>query len=127
MLARESDLPGVLSSMRSLEERFNTQWQYPWVLLNEVAFSDEFKACAHSRALLSDLTDRVVRRNVTSAINGTVSFGVIPHEHWFQPEWIDEERAREGRERLKDQPYGGAHTVAIITARRLRAVSDSVS
>jgi hypothetical protein len=52
----------------------------------------------------------LARRKVTSAINGTVSFGVIPHEHWFQPEWIDEERAREGRERLKDEPYGGTRT-----------------
>lgn len=41
--------------------------------------------------------------------NAPVSFGVIPHEHWFQPDWIDEERAREGRDRLVRQNiiYGG--------------------
>jgi alpha 1,2-mannosyltransferase len=38
-----------------------------------------------------------------------VSFGLIPGDHWFQPDWIDENRAREGRDRLVRQNiiYGG--------------------
>lgn len=79
MLARNSDIKGVESSMRSLEERFNRKHNYPWVFLNEVPFTEDFKA-------------RV--RGMTSA---DVQFGLVPPEHWYQPEWIDEERAEKGR------------------------------
>ena len=38
-----------------------------------------------------------------------VSFGLIPKEHWFQPDWIDEDRATRGRLELMSQGiiYGG--------------------
>lgn len=38
-----------------------------------------------------------------------VSFGLIPHETWVQPPWIDEERARKGRDILIKEGviYGG--------------------
>jgi alpha 1,2-mannosyltransferase len=38
-----------------------------------------------------------------------VHFGVIPPEHWYQPDWIDEEKAQEGRMKLMQQNiiYGG--------------------
>ncbi|KAF9464716.1 glycosyltransferase family 15 protein [Collybia nuda] len=65
-----------------MEDRFNKQFKYPWVLLNEEPFTDEFKS------RVSVLTD------------APIFFGQIPHEHWFQPSWIDESRAREGRMRM---------------------------
>lgn len=43
MLARNSDLPGVLKGMHQVEARFNRQYGYPWVLLNDQPFTDEFK------------------------------------------------------------------------------------
>ena len=43
MLARNSELEGALSSVTQLEDRFNKRFGYPWVFLNEVPFSDEFK------------------------------------------------------------------------------------
>jgi len=42
-LCRNSDLAGVVSSIRQTEDRFNRHHQYPWVLLNEEPFTDEFK------------------------------------------------------------------------------------
>jgi alpha 1,2-mannosyltransferase len=55
-------------------------------------------------------------RNVSAATNASVSFGVIPPEHWYQPEWIDEDRAREGRKRLKNTLYGGEPSIrAVVT------------
>ncbi|KAL0576944.1 hypothetical protein V5O48_005051 [Marasmius crinis-equi] len=82
-LARNSDLDDVLSSMDQMETRFNKRFGYPWVFLNEVEFDEEFK------------------RRVTEATSAPVSFGLIPHDHWFQPDWIDEDRAREGREKMQ--------------------------
>lgn len=42
VLARNSEVGDVVSSMRQLEERFNHRFGYPWVFLNDVPFSEEF-------------------------------------------------------------------------------------
>jgi hypothetical protein len=91
MLARNSDLDGALRSVRDAEDRFNHRYGYPWVFLNEEPFSDDFK------------------RRITNIISGTVEFGLIPREHWYQPEWIDDERAVETRRKMKEDNiiYGG--------------------
>ena len=48
--------------------------------------------------------------------SSNVSYGVIPNEHWYQPEWIDEERASAGRNKLVSQNiiYGGRCVLAFI-------------
>ena len=79
MLARNSDIGGVEASMLSLENQFNKNYRYPWVFLNEVPFSEEFKA--HIRLLTQS----------------EVYFGVIPSEDWYQPEWINETHAELAR------------------------------
>ena len=48
----------------------------------QVPFTDEFKT-------------RV--RRVT---NASVEFGVIEHDHWFQPDWVNETLAAENRRRM---------------------------
>lgn len=53
MLARNSDIDGAVSSVRAVEDRFNAKFGYPWVFLNEVPFSDEFRRCALFTTLLS--------------------------------------------------------------------------
>lgn len=42
-LCRNNDLAGVVSSIRQMEDRFNRHYKYPWVLLNEEPFTDDFK------------------------------------------------------------------------------------
>jgi len=78
-LCRNNDLAGAVSSIQQMEDRFNRKYKYPWVLLNEEPFTEEFKE------RISVLTD------------APVSFGQIPHDHWYQPDWIDENKARSGR------------------------------
>lgn len=46
LLARNSDLEGVVESIRGMEDRFNKNFNYPWVLLNEEPFTEEFKRFA---------------------------------------------------------------------------------
>ncbi|KAI0367098.1 glycosyltransferase family 15 protein [Pilatotrama ljubarskyi] len=91
MLARNSELETAMGSVRELEERFNKRYGYPWVFLNEVPFTDEFK------------------RNMSNIIAGPVSFGRIPSEDWYQPKWIDEEKASAGRAQMEADGvvYGG--------------------
>lgn len=43
MLARNNEVETAANSVRELEDKFNKQFGYPWVFLNEVPFSDEFK------------------------------------------------------------------------------------
>ena len=45
MLARNSDVDNAVRSVRRLEDRFNKNFQYPWLFLNEEPFSDDFKTC----------------------------------------------------------------------------------
>ncbi|KAF8201824.1 glycosyltransferase family 15 protein [Pholiota molesta] len=84
-LCRNNDINGAVSSIQQMEDRFNKRHGYPWVLLNEEPFTDEFKM------RVSVLTD------------APIYFGQIQAEHWHQPSWIDEEKAIEGRLRMMAQ------------------------
>ena len=44
--ARNSDVDGVVSSMKQVEDRFNKRFRYPYVFLNEELFDENFKKCA---------------------------------------------------------------------------------
>ena len=50
-------------------------------------------------------------RRVSNVVQGPVEFGLIPHDHWFQPDWIDEEKATAGRNKMVEDNiiYGGKH------------------
>ena len=43
MLARNSDVDSAVHAVRSVEDRFNGNYNYPWVFLNEQPFSNDFK------------------------------------------------------------------------------------
>jgi len=89
MLARNSEIEGVVRSVRQVEDRFNKKFKYDWVFLNDEHFTDSFK------------------QRVQNLVSGVVKFGLIPAEHWEQPTWINETRAGEGREvmRAAGAPY----------------------
>ncbi|KAJ6556873.1 glycosyltransferase family 15 protein [Mycena vulgaris] len=67
-------------SMSEFEDKFNSKFGYPYVFLNEEPFSEIFK------------------QSVGTLTQNTIEFGLIPHEHWHQPDWIDEAKARAARE-----------------------------
>ncbi|KAF9467507.1 glycosyltransferase family 15 protein [Collybia nuda] len=92
ILARNSDVSGTVRSVREIEDRFNKNYGYPYVFLNEEPFSEEFKS----------------RVSVLSA--APMEFGHIPKDHWFQPDWIDEEKATKGRDQMVAENiiYGGS-------------------
>ena len=68
LLARNSDLNGIMMSMKQMgapvavtvlrvvteatvEDRFNKKFKYPYTFLNEEPFSDEFKECVCNACL----------------------------------------------------------------------------
>lgn len=64
---------------------------------------------------------------MSSAISGPVSFGLIPKEHWYQPDWIDEEKATAGRAQMEadNVVYGGEIFAAYLPWSPTHLFSDS--
>ncbi|ODV62844.1 glycosyltransferase family 15 protein [Ascoidea rubescens DSM 1968] len=82
-LARNSDVWGMVKSIRSVEDRFNRKFHYDWVFLNDEEFSEEF----------IDAT--------TAVCSGKTKYGVIPVEQWSFPSFINTEKVDKNRARLK--------------------------
>lgn len=84
-LARNSDLWEIVKSIRTVEDRFNRNYHYDWVFLNDKPFDAEFK-------------------RVTSAlISGKAYYGDIPQEHWSFPDFIDQDKAAKVREDMRER------------------------
>lgn len=89
-LVRNEELDELLSSIGYVERKFNHQFHYPWVFMNEVEFTEDFK------------------EKVTKAISGEPEFVLIPKEYWSYPEYIDlEKAAKEREEMVKDNVIYG--------------------
>lgn len=91
ILARNSDLQGIRSSIRQMEDRFNRHFNYPYVFLNEEYFTDEFKQKT------SDLT------------KAPTYYGKIESDMWGYPDHINQTYAAECRQSLQNRKiiYGG--------------------
>lgn len=84
-LARNSDLWDISESIRAVEDRFNRNYHYDWVFLNDKPFDETFK-------------------KVTKAlVSGNTKYGLIPKEHWSFPDFIDQDKARKVREDMAER------------------------
>ena len=84
-LARNSDLWDIVKSIRQVEDRFNRNYHYGWVFLNDKPFDATFK-------------------KVTSAlISGETYYGEIQEEHWSFPDHIDQDKAQKVRETMHEK------------------------
>ncbi|EAU88529.2 alpha-1,2-mannosyltransferase [Coprinopsis cinerea okayama7 len=110
ILARNGDINGVVYTMKQFEDRFNKKFGYPYVFLNDAPFDDNFKK------RVSELTD------------AKVEFGLIPKDHWNQPDWIDEEKATKAREAMAKANviYGGTYNPPSTLYKILTAHSGSL-
>lgn len=93
-LARNSDLWEITKSIRTVEDRFNRNYHYDWVFLNDKDFDDDFK------------------KLTTALVSGKTHYGRIPKDHWSYPDWIDEDKASEAREEMgrKNIIYGDSES-----------------
>lgn len=73
-LARNSELNGMIHTVKQIESSFNHKYGYPYLFLNDEPFTDEFKT------------------EIQKLTMATVELGVIPKEHWSIPDWIDKDR-----------------------------------
>ncbi|QKX59212.1 uncharacterized protein TRUGW13939_06344 [Talaromyces rugulosus] len=93
-LARNSDVWDIAKSIRQVEDRFNRNYHYDWVFLNDKPFDDTFK------------------KITTSLVSGTTHYGIIPPDHWSYPDWIDRDKAKKVREDMKERKiiYGDSES-----------------
>lgn len=94
VLARNDDRSGIRNAMRQLEDRFNSKYNYPYVFLNDEPFDDDF--IEYTSGLAS----------------GETYYGLIDESMWGYPEYIDQEKARQGREAMAEEeiPYGDSES-----------------
>jgi alpha 1,2-mannosyltransferase len=119
ILARNTDISGTVRSIRDIEDRFNKNYGYPYVFLNEVPFTEEFKrSVLHSLAWIS--VDIFLNRRISVLSASKMEFGLIPKEHWYQPDLIDEKKAEAGRNKMKEEKiiYGGTSWYFFFVVRK---------
>lgn len=92
LVVRNRDLTSVMETLAQIEDRFNHRYHYPYTFLSAEPFTDQFKQWT------------------ANFVSSKVSYGVIPPEHWNQPDQIDEEKASAGREEMirSSVIYGGS-------------------
>lgn len=93
-LARNRDLWPLIESIRAIEDRFNHQFHYDWVFLNDDDFTPQFM-------------------EVTSAlISGKTHYGKIPKEQWSVPSWVDRKKAEGAWKKMEADKviYGGSES-----------------
>jgi alpha 1,2-mannosyltransferase len=71
ILVRNKELKEWLETMKQFEKNFNTKFNYPYVFMNDVPFTREFK------------------QKVLETTKSKVEFGLVPKEHWSVPKWIN--------------------------------------
>lgn len=84
-LARNSDLWDIADSIRQVEDRFNRNYHYDWVFLNDKPFDETFI------------------KVTTALVSGKTKYGLIPKEHWSFPDFIDQDKARKVREDMAER------------------------
>ncbi|KAK9432730.1 nucleotide-diphospho-sugar transferase [Lipomyces doorenjongii] len=94
MLVRNSELHDARSSIRYVEDRFNKNFHYPWLFLNDKPFSPEFIHMTRS------------------LVSGNATYGRIPKDAWSMPDWVDRQKARECMRAMatKNILYGGSES-----------------
>ena len=91
MLVRNTELEGALDSIRSLEDRFNRNYKYPWIFMNDQPFDEEFK------------------EQTTLMASGETFYELIPAQDWEPPSFIDEEKLQQCLQKAGEEGviYGG--------------------
>ena len=84
-LTRNTDLWDIADSIRNVEDRFNRNYHYDWVFLNDKPFDETFK------------------KVTTALVSGTARYGLIGKEHWSFPSFIDQDKAKAVREDMAER------------------------
>jgi alpha 1,2-mannosyltransferase len=89
ILIRNNELAGIMSTISQIEEKFNKNYHYDYVFLNNELFSDHFK------------------QSIALVTQATVKYGLVNASMWGYPSFINQTLAAEKRLELEQQgvPY----------------------
>ncbi|KAJ1888581.1 hypothetical protein LPJ66_008499, partial [Kickxella alabastrina] len=91
VLVRNSELDGLRKSMRMFEDRFNRKYKYPYVLLNDQNFTQEF------------------RDGISAITKNELRFGMLDSEQWGYSDSVTPEETEKKLEYNKNRYlYGGS-------------------
>ena len=64
---------------------------------------------------------------MSNIISGEVTYAQIPAHHWYQPDWIDEDKAKKGRQELVRNKviYGGASLLSYNILHHIDALQQA--
>ena len=82
MLTKEDGLERATETIKRFEKRFNKQFKYPYLIMNNVPFSENFAT------------------RIASATENTIEFAVIPPYAWKMPDFIDQTKMETGMNNL---------------------------
>ena len=83
ILCRNSDLDELKITLINFELKFNSKYNYPYLIVNNEEFSDKFK------------------QEISAITSSLVEFDIVPKEHWEYPLWIDQNKAATVRKEYK--------------------------
>ncbi|GAB5590245.1 hypothetical protein Unana1_05145 [Umbelopsis nana] len=95
VLIRNSEQEQMVGTIKNLEEKFNKNFNYPYVFLNNDPFTEEFKDAM-----------------TAAAPHASMEFGEIPKQYWSYPSWVNQTKAAECRQRMDAEGiyYGGSES-----------------
>lgn len=85
VVCREWELDNITETIKTLEERFNHKYHYPYAFINDQKFSQHFMS------------------QVALYTPSMIEFDVNPSEHSSVPDWFDKDRMREEMNNLEEQ------------------------
>ncbi|PHZ07988.1 glycosyl transferase [Rhizopus microsporus ATCC 52813] len=80
ILVRNKEQGDIAQTIANFEDRFNKNFKYPYVFLNEEPFTNEFKEAVKK-----------------AAPNADMRFGLVPENQWSYPVWVNKTLAAEKR------------------------------
>lgn len=115
VLVRNSELGGIVSTIRQVEQRFNSKFNYPYVFLNDDYFTQEF----------IDMTSALTKAETY--------YGKVDEQMWGYPSFINQTFAAEQRQAMAQLgvPYADSesyrHMCRYWDERRVKRNGGSVS
>lgn len=83
ILCRNSDLKGISNTLKNFEEMFNKKFGYPYVMVNDEDFTEEFKT------------------RIKSIVSSDVQFGKLTEDEFGIPKFIDMNKVKAYMDILK--------------------------
>ncbi|KAG0308463.1 alpha 1,2-mannosyltransferase 2.4.1, partial [Linnemannia gamsii] len=100
VITSDEEVQDARETIRHIEDRFNRDRHYPWVILSSQPLSDRTQTLLQHIPFATRLTssDHISEDDEEgeSSTAAAITFGLIPREQWKFPRWIEALKVRNG-------------------------------